>query len=184
MWQSRILLLCSLILAGCGSDNGGNSSDKGSAGDPGSSGGTTNGSQQPPKDWLCEGVDEPPTVSLVIYDAETEGLCPVEVTVSGVFPKPEVSCTVMGETGFPTACFCTLTLEAGNYSFSVEHADGRTGKAELDYTSPPACGDTVLQVTLEGPLRTENCELLCDGYEDCPPTSIGPICIGGCCGTD
>lgn len=176
-----LLILCSFSLAGCGSDNGGNSSNKGSAGDQGSSGGTTNGSQQPPKDWFCEGVDDPPFVTLVVREAEIDGLCPLEVTVSDVSPKPDVSCTVMADT---TTCECVLKLEAGKYSFSVEHADGRTGHAELDYTNPPACGDTRVQVNLEGPLRTETCELLCDSYEDCPPTSIGPICIGGCCGTD
>lgn len=155
-----VILVAVPLLSGCGTQS------------PRQDGSDSN---SPSEDKACEDSD---MIILQLADAQSEGYCLLEVEVLGVEPSPSVSCKSADE-----LCHCELRVEPGTYSIKAEHADGRTADATFTYERPE-CGPFVYVLELSGPLRNDSCEMLCEKASDCPSTSIGPLCIGGCCAKD
>lgn len=180
---SILLFCCLAACGGSGTDDedpaggaagsgGGRSASGGSV-----SGGTASGTGG--DFYLCEGVPPGTVIQIVVAQAVSEGLCPIEVTVVGAGETLKPSC----EARNTSSCACTVDLEEASYKITVEHADGRKGVRDFDY-APPSCGDVEVQVKLDGDLNTDDCGLPCETYEVCPVTFLGQFCIGGCCAVE
>lgn len=114
-----------------------------------------------------------------VPDSASEVYCPLEVAITSGSAPVEPECSVIDAT---TTCECVATLDAGTYTVSVDHADGRTGSATVTY-APQGC--TGADVPIE--LNESNhrpCVTPCESYDVCPTTSLGQLCIAGCCAAE
>lgn len=170
-------IVLTVALLGCSGAAEEGSQSGGSSGQ-GESGGAENssGSGGSPGSGGCDGG---PVLRIEIPDSVSEVYCPIDITITGGGTEVEPTCTVVAST---TTCECTATLAAGTYTVLVEHADGRTGTATTTY-APQGCADVDIAVLLVQGSESP-CDKPCETYEVCPTTSLGQLCIAGCCAVE